>query len=87
MSDSEDQSFEQGSFEEEIFDEETSEQSFVKETNGVVNGESNLLANLNKLSKYKSKLHREDVRKIKDKDKRERRKRAKVCILLLFNFN
>ncbi|KAI2808708.1 hypothetical protein RDWZM_005918 [Blomia tropicalis] len=42
------------------------------------NGPQNkLLQNLNKLSKYKSKLHKEEIRKIKGKEKRERREKAK----------
>ena len=41
-------------------------------------------------SKYKSKLHRQDIRKIKNKEKRERREKTKVSynsiLLFLINF-
>lgn len=42
------------------------------------NSKSTLMSNISKLSKYKSNMHRKDVRKIKSKEKRDRRERAKV---------
>lgn len=48
------------------------------QTNGPT---SHLLDNINRLSKYKPKQHRNEIRKLKTKDKRERRKRAEVSVV------
>ena len=48
---------------------------------------SHLISNLTKLSKYKPKQHKEDIRKIKNKEKRLRREQAKVLIFTDFFHN
>lgn len=47
---------------------------------------SNLSSNLMKLSKYKPKLHRDEIRKMKSKEKRIRRKEARVSFNLIIIF-